>query len=225
MLYRDDSQDRNAGAMSTGSYSGPEGLGGGVATVQSPGRVHVRNAMDGLAGIGRGTNYEPPGVWPAPRFLYIPAFGAYGPRGGPQQSGVGSNQLDGRTDLAGRDLPAHSGTDGLTAVAGLNQGGPGVGNGGAPGQSDLTGRVEEELPLSVKLAGVESSSNLELQKSNPQESNTLREWEGGEGGSILLNLQTPLRSFPPFRFGYASYEKFSCCLAEVGLSHVQGICC
>jgi hypothetical protein len=85
--------------------------------------------------------------------------------------------------------------------------------------------VEEELPLSVKLAGVESSSNLELQKSNPQESNTLREWEGGEGGSILLNLQTPLRSFPPFRFGYASYEKFSCCLAEVGLSHVQGICC
>ncbi|CAM6020629.1 unnamed protein product [Sphagnum balticum] len=199
--YRDESQDRAAGPALTGSYSGPEGLGGAGANMQSPGRVHTRNAMDGLAGIGRGTTFGPAGVWPAPRFLYIPALGAYGGRGGTQQSGVGSNQLDGRSDLSETDLPAHSRMDSLTAAASLSQGGPGVGNGGAPGQSDLTGRVEEESPLSAKPAGLEPSCNIVLQKSIPQESNVVRDWEGCEGASIQLDLHTPLRSFPPFRFG------------------------
>ncbi len=204
MHYRDESQDRAAGPVLTGSYSGPEGLGGAGANMQSPGRVHTRNAMDGLAGIGRGTTFGPAGVWPAPRFLYIPALGAYGGRGGTQQSGVGSNQLDGRSDLSETDLPAHSRMDSLTAAASLSQGAPGVGNGGAPGQSDLTGRVEEESPLSAKPAGLEPSCNIVLQKSIPQESDVVRDWEGCEGASIQLDLHTPLRSFPPFRFGYAS---------------------
>ncbi|CAM6070853.1 unnamed protein product [Sphagnum tenellum] len=199
--YRDENQDRAAGPVLTGSYSGPEGLGGAGANMQSPGRVHTRNAMDGLAGIGRGTTFGPAGVWPAPRFLYIPALGAYGGRGGTQQSGVGSNQLDGRSDLSETDLPAHSRMDSLTAAASLSQGGPGVGNGGAPGQSDLTGRVEEESPLSAKPAGLEPSCNIVLQKSIPQESNVVCDWEGCEGASIQLDLHTPLRSFPQFRFG------------------------
>lgn len=199
--YRDESP--NAGPVATGNYSTPEGTGGGPGNgggSQSSGRVHVRTTMDGLAGIGRGTTFGPPGSWPAPRFLYIPSFGANGPRAGTQQSGVGNSQMDARVDLAGRDLPAHSGTDGLTAVVSLSQGGPGAGNVSAPGQSDLTVRAEDS-PLTGKPPSLEPLASNVHHKSNSHDL-AARDWEGGEGSSIMLDLQTPLRSFPPFRFGY-----------------------
>jgi hypothetical protein len=157
--------------------------------------------MDGLAGIGRGTTFGPPGSWPAPRFLYIPSLGAYGARGNPQQVGAGNNQMDPRLDLVGRDLPAgHSAPECPTGGSGLNQGGAASISALGPGQSDLTSRTEDSS-AAAKAASVDSMlSNMSMTKSMTQDLTT-REWEGGEGGSILLDLNTPLRSFPPFRFG------------------------
>lgn len=191
--YRDDGQ--NSGPLPTGIFPGAEGIGGssgsgvGAASSQSTGRVHVRTTMDGLAGIGRGTTFGPPGSWPAPRFLYIPSLGAYGARGTPQQSGVGNNnQMDPRLDLVGRDLPAaHSAPD-MHSQGGTASNNTVLG----PGQPDLTSRTED----SSKPASIDAMlSNMSITKSSTQE------WEGGEGGSILLDLNTPLRCFPPFRFG------------------------
>jgi len=176
----------------TGIFPGAEGVGGssgsGVgASSQSSGRVHVRTAMDGLAGIGRGTTFGPPGSWPAPRFLYIPSLGAYGARGTPQQGGGGNNQMD----LVGRDLPAaHS-----APADGTTQGGTASSNVTAP---DATSRAED----SPKPASIDAMlSNMNVSKSVTQDLAAAREWEGGDGGSILLDLNTPLRTFPPFRFG------------------------
>ncbi|KAG0576153.1 hypothetical protein KC19_5G059100 [Ceratodon purpureus] len=191
--YRDDGQ--NSGPVPTGNFPGAEGIGGssgsGVgASSQSTGRVHVRNAMDGLAGIGRGTTFGPPGSWPAPRFLYIPSLGAYGARGTPQQSGVG-NQMDSRLDLVGRDLPAtHSASDGTTTSNSVV----------ASALSDLTSRAEDSSGAAKPAIIDAMLSNMSINKGNTQDP-AVREWEGGEGGSILLALNTPLRSFPPFRFG------------------------
>jgi hypothetical protein len=191
--FRDDGQ--NSGPVPTGNFPGAEGIGGssgsGIgASSQSAGRVHVRTSMDGLAGIGRGTTFGPPGSWPAPRFLYIPSLGAYGARGTPQQSGVG-NQMDSRLDLVGRDLPAaHSAPGGTTASNSVV----------ASSSSDLTSRAEDSS-AAAKPASIDAMlNNMSITKSNTQDL-AVREWEGGEGGSILLALNTPLRSFPPFRFG------------------------
>lgn len=193
--YRDDGQ--NSGPMATGIFPGAEGIGGssqsgvGAASSQSAGRVHVRTTMDGLAGIGRGTTFGPPGSWPAPRFLYIPSLGAYGARGTPQQSGVGNhlnNQMDPRLgDLVGRDLPAaHSAPDLHSSQGGSSS--------NTPGQPDLISSRSED---SSKAASIDAVlSNMSITKSSSSQ-----EWEGGEGGSILLDLHTPLRCFPPFRFG------------------------
>jgi hypothetical protein len=71
-----------------------------------------------------------------------------------------------------------------------------------PGHSDLSVRAEESSSSTAKPANMESM----LTSNNVQEKNSsadvgARDWEGGEGASILLDLHTPLRSFPPFRFG------------------------
>lgn len=192
--YRDDGQ--NSRPVPTGSFPGAEGIGGssssGVgASSQSPGRVHVRTTMDGLAGIGRGATFGPPGSWPAPRFLYTPSLGAYGARGTPQQSGVGNNQLHARLDLVGRDLPPpHSASDGVTASN----------NVAVPALPDLTSRAEDSS-IKAKPVNVDAMlGNMSIIESNTQDL-AVREWEGGEGRSIVLVSNTPLRSFPPFRFG------------------------
>ena len=191
-----------------GIFPGAEGIGGssgsGVgAGSQSSGRVHVRPSMDGLAGIGRGPTFGPPGSWPAPRFLYIPSLEAYGARGNLQQGGVGNNQMDPRLDLVGRDLPAgHSASECPTGGAGLSQGGTALNSVLGPGQSDLTSRTEYSS-AAAKSANIDAMlSNMSITKSMTQDLATM-EWEGGEGGggSILLDLNAPLRSFPPFRFG------------------------
>lgn len=193
--HRDDGQ--SAGPVPTGIFPGAERIGGnsgsGVgANSQSAGRVHVRNTMDGLAGIGRGTTFGPPGSWPAPRFLYIPSLGAYGARGNPLQSGVGNNQIDPRLDLVGRELPpgAHSTLDGRT------QGSTASASVLGQGQPDPTSRAEDS-PAASKPADIDAMlNNMDTNKAL-----ATRKWEAGEGGSILLDLNTPLRSFPPFRFG------------------------
>lgn len=123
--YREDGPNSGPGsfpgAEGIGGGGGGMGSGGGANNSQLAGRVHGRS-MDGLAGIGRGTTFGPPGSWPAPRFLYIPSLGAYGARGGgPHQGGIGNGNNP--MDLGGRDLPAHSGTDGHTPIVGLIQGG------------------------------------------------------------------------------------------------------
>ena len=191
--YRDDGQ--NSGPVPTGNFPGAEGIGsssgsGIGGSSQSAGRVHVRTTMDGLAGIGRGTTFGPPGSWAAPRFLCIPSLGAYGARGTPQQSGVG-NQMDSRLDLVARDLSAaHSVSDGTPASSSV----------AATALSDLTSRAEDSSTAAKPVSIDAMLSNMSITKSNTQDL-AVREWEGGEGGSILLALNTPLRSFPPFRFG------------------------
>lgn len=176
--YREDGQ--NSGPVSTGIFPGAEGI-GGSSGASSTGRVHVRTSMDGLAGIGRGTTFGPPGSWPAPRFLYIPSLGAYGARGNPQPSGVGNNQMD----LVLRDLPAtHSAPD---------QGGTASSSVGAPDATSDSSKPATSIDAML--------SNMSISKSITQDLAAAREWEGDEGGSILLDLNTPLRTFPPFRFG------------------------
>uniref|UniRef100_A0A7I4DVJ9 BTB domain-containing protein n=1 Tax=Physcomitrium patens TaxID=3218 RepID=A0A7I4DVJ9_PHYPA len=194
LLYRDDGQSTDP--IPTGIFPGAEGIGGtsgsgiGVSS-QSAGRVHVRNTIDGLAGVGRGTTFGAPGSWPAPRFLYIPTLGAYGGRGNPQQSGGGNNQADVRLDLIGRDLAvAHYAPEGPT------QGGTASASVPSPVQPDLTSRTEGSS-VAGKPASIDTSlSNVSIDKDL-----ATKEYEAGGGGSIQLDLNTPLRSFPPFRFG------------------------
>ena len=70
------------------------------------------------------------------------------------------------------------------------------------GHSDLSVRAEESSSSTAKPANMESmltSNNVHVKNSSGDVG--ARDWESGEGASILLDLHTPLRSFPPFRFG------------------------
>uniref|UniRef100_A0A7I4F794 BTB domain-containing protein n=1 Tax=Physcomitrium patens TaxID=3218 RepID=A0A7I4F794_PHYPA len=193
--YRDDSQ--SSGSTSTSIFPGAEGIGGNSESV---GRIPFRNTMDGLAGIGRGTTFRTPGSWPAPKFLYVPSLGAYGARGNPQQGEDGKSQMDPRLEIFGRDLPAaHCTLDGPAGGTGLTQGGTAPSGVGASGQADLNPRNHEDS--SAKPPNTDSTSfKLNITKNLTEDIDT-RESEEGEGGSILLDLNTPLRNFPSFRFG------------------------
>ncbi|XP_024545188.1 uncharacterized protein LOC112351462 [Selaginella moellendorffii] len=142
-------------------------------------RVHVRGGMDGLAGIGRNGT-----TWPPARIMFsrVPFPGPH--RGNQQQQLIANDQA---VDYTAMDLPTYS-VDGLNMVVGLSQGMSSV-----PVQSDNNGRPEDQtLQRSVTGESV-NSEKLDVQ---------LASREIGQGSStISLDLRTPLRSFPPFRFG------------------------
>eukprot|EP00250_Pteridium_aquilinum_P017274 c23541_g1_i1 orf=491-3157(+) len=191
-FYRED-QDRNAGVIAGGVFHSDTQTGvSNIASVQ--GRVHVRGPVDGLAGIGRGSTFGPPGgAWSPSRFMFtrIP-FTGFGNR--PNQQNIANDQSDARLDLNNMGMPAHS-ADGLPAAVGLSQGS----NGSAPMHSNQSGNLEDQF---VKIVG-ESSRALESschsQQNLESEHPWGQDWEAND--SISLDLDTPLRTFPPFRFG------------------------
>ncbi|KAH9317087.1 hypothetical protein KI387_018856 [Taxus chinensis] len=192
-FYRDD-QQRNSGVGTVGSmYAGDHTL---VQTGSPvPVRVRVRGAVDGLAGIGRGSTFGPPeATWPPTRVVFsrVP----YGLGGRNNQHNLVNEQSEGRVDLGEIDLPR----DGLTAAVGLSQA---TGN-NIPIHSDQTVRIEEQnLHRRIIRETVisNSCSNIAMERVDPQEQPLGWGWETAEDSSIALDLQTPLRDFPPFRFG------------------------
>lgn len=186
-LYRED-QDRNEYVIVASGFHADAQP--GVASVQ--GRVHVRGPVDGLAGIGRGSTFGPPGAaWSPSRFMFtrIP-FTGFGNR--PNQQNAANDQSDVRIDLSGMGMPgpAHS-ADGLPAAVALSQG-------GTPMHPSQSGNLEEQFgKIGESSRAIESSSHHQqnLESEHPWG----QDWETND--SISLDLETPLRTFPPFRFG------------------------
>ncbi|MCL7045180.1 hypothetical protein MKW94_017562 [Papaver nudicaule] len=151
-----------------------------------PVRVHVRGPIDGLAGIGRGATFVPAPAWPPTRFVFSRVPFGLGNRN--CQQSLANDEPEVRAEHNG-DMSG----DGLTALVGLSQGGANV----IPIHGQQTERGYELAGVSV--AG-SSSSAIPLQMAESQDAIGL-EWENADGSAISLDMKTPLRHFPPFRFG------------------------
>ncbi|OVA14880.1 BTB/POZ-like [Macleaya cordata] len=179
--------DRNSAPSNLGNIyiaDSAQGEGNGLSR---PVRVHVRGPIDGLAGIGRGTTFVPAPTWPPTRFVFSRVPFGLGNRN--CQQSLANDEPEVRADLNG-DMSG----DGLTALVGLSQGGSNV----VPVHGQQTERGYEYAGVSV--AGP-STSGIPVQMVESQEHAIGLEWEDADGSSISLDLKTPLRHFPPFRFG------------------------
>ncbi|KAM7254752.1 hypothetical protein ACFE04_019993 [Oxalis oulophora] len=145
-----------------------------------PVRVHVRGAIDGLAGIGRGNTLVPTGAWPPTRFVFSRVPFGTGYRNG--QQAPANDDSETRTEHNG-DLAG----DGLTALVGLSQGGS--------YETDPQSRFNGSGP---SITGT-STSGIAVQMLDSPELGI--EWENPNSSSISLDMKTPLNHFPPFRFG------------------------
>ncbi|KAM7278217.1 hypothetical protein ACFE04_005351 [Oxalis oulophora] len=145
-----------------------------------PVRVHVRGAIDGLAGIGRGNTLVPTGAWPPTRFVFSRVPFGTGNRNG--QQAPANDDSETRTEHNG-DLAG----DGLTALVGLSQGGS--------YETDPQSRFNGSGP---SITGT-STSGIAVQMLDSPELGI--EWENPNSSSISLDMKTPLNHFPPFRFG------------------------
>lgn len=188
--YRQEHDRNNApGNMGNIYLADAQGEGNGMF---GPVRVHVRGPIDGLAGIGRGTTFVPAAAWPPTRFVFSRVPFGLGNRNG--QQSLAHDESEARLDLNG-DLSG----DGLTALVGLSQG-----NNAIPVHPEQNERAFEP-DLQSRLAGttvsVPSTSGIPVQMLEPQEHALGMEWENSESSSISLDMKTPLRHFPPFRFG------------------------
>lgn len=152
-----------------------------------PVRVHVRGQIDGLAGIGRGTTFVPAAAWPPTRFVFSRVPFSMGNR--TCQQSPANDDAEARTDHSG-DLSG----DGLTAIAGLSQGGNDTANVRGD-EADLQSRLS-----STSISGP-STSGISMQMLESPEHAVGIEWENANGSSISLDMKTPLSHFPPFRFG------------------------
>lgn len=152
-----------------------------------PVRVHVRGQIDGLAGIGRGTTFVPAAAWPPTRFVFSRVPFSMGNR--TCQQSPANDDAEARTDHSG-DLSG----DGLTAIAGLSQGGNDTANVRGD-EADLQSRLS-----STSISGP-STSGISMQMLESPEHAVRIEWENANGSSISLDMKTPLSHFPPFRFG------------------------
>ncbi|KAG6483987.1 uncharacterized protein LOC122016308 isoform X1 [Zingiber officinale] len=184
--YRQEHDRRNSSRSGNIYLSDVQGEGSGLF---GPVRVHVRGTIDGLAGIGRGTSYEPGTAWPPTRYVYSRVPTALGTRN--SQQGLAHDEPEARVDL--NDVP----NDGLTALVGLVQGNTLV------HVAEQRGRVYEVDVQNTFSGGVShpGASDISSQMLDSQDHSIGLEWEGCEGSSISLDLKTPLRHFPPFRFG------------------------
>ncbi|KAK7363575.1 hypothetical protein VNO77_05722 [Canavalia gladiata] len=197
------------GANTTGSYMQehnqnniPGNLGNIYVAESSPGernglfrpvRVHVRGAIDGLAGIGRGTTSVPATASPPTRFFLSRVPFGVGNRNYPQSAANDDSETraDHNGDLSG---------DGLTALVGLSQGG----SNGTNVHTELTQRGYEmgmQSSMSGTSAGGASTGGIPMQMLETPEHTIGIEWENVNSSSISLDLKTPLSHFPPFRFG------------------------
>lgn len=188
--YRQE-HDRNniTGNVGNVYVADPQGDGSGLF---GPVRVHVRGPIDGLAGLGRGNTYVPGAAWPPTRYVFSRVPFGLGNRN--CQQSLANDESEARVDLNG-DLTG----DGLTALVNLSQGSNTI-----HVNAEQTDRVYEQ-DIHDRFAGVASipnASGIPVQMLESQEHNLGLEWESSEGSSISLDMKTPLRQFPPFRFGY-----------------------
>lgn len=158
-----------------------------------PVRVHVRGAIDGLAGIGRGTTFVPASSSPPTRFVFSRVPFGVGNRNYPQSAANDDpeTRADHNGDLAG---------DGLTALVGLSQ----EGSNGTNVHTELTQRGYEmglQSSMPGTTAGGASTGGIPMQMLEAPEHTIGIEWENANSSSISLDLKTPLSHFPPFRFG------------------------
>lgn len=164
--------------------------------VSGPVRVYVRGApIDGLAGIGRGAAYPPGSAWPPTRYIFSRVPFGLGYRNCQQSPAIDDSEA--RVDLGGDP----SG-DGLTALVNLSQGSNSVN-----AHAEQTERVYE-ADLQGRYGGTvshSSSSGLPVQMLGSEEHALGIDCESSDG-SISLDHKTPLRDFPPFRFGYHSFS-------------------
>ncbi|RRT76853.1 hypothetical protein B296_00024082 [Ensete ventricosum] len=187
--YRQE-HDRNNSSSTNGNIylANAQGDGSGLF---GPVRIPVRGTIDGLAGIGRGTTYEPGAAWPPTRYVFSRVPTVHGNRN-PQQT-LANDESEARIDLNG-DVPS----DGLTALVGLVQG-----NNLVHIHAEQRGRMCE-ADIQNRFAGAGShpgACGISSQMLESREHTLGLEWESCEGSSISLDLKTPLRHFPPFRFG------------------------
>ncbi|CAL9078761.1 unnamed protein product [Musa textilis] len=187
--YRQE-HDRNNSSSTNGNIylANAQGDGSGLF---GPVRVPVRGTIDGLAGIGRGTTYESGAAWPPTRYVFSRVPTVHGNRN-PQQT-LANDESEARIDLNG-DVPS----DGLTALVGLVQG-----NNLVHIHAEQRGRMCE-ADIQNRFAGAGShpgACGISSQMLESREHTLGLEWESCEGSSISLDLKTPLRHFPPFRFG------------------------
>eukprot|EP00262_Sarcandra_glabra_P005503 TRINITY_DN1715_c0_g1_i1.p1 TRINITY_DN1715_c0_g1~~TRINITY_DN1715_c0_g1_i1.p1 ORF type:complete len:872 (-),score=156.78 TRINITY_DN1715_c0_g1_i1:83-2698(-) len=187
--YRQE-HDRNSAPANMGNIylADTQGEGNGLF---GPVRVHVRGPMDGLAGIGRGATFVPAAAWPPTRFVFSRVPFGLGNRN--CQQSPANDESEARGDLNG-DLSG----DGLTALVGLSQG-----NIVIPVRAEQTERAYEgdlQNRLAGAAVGVPSTSGIAVQIESQEHALGI-EWENAEGSFISLDLKTPLRHFPPFRFG------------------------
>ncbi|XP_058076142.1 uncharacterized protein LOC131224789 [Magnolia sinica] len=186
--YRQE-HDRNSAPANMGNIylADAQGEGNGLF---GPVRVHVRGPIDGLAGIGRGTTFVPAAAWPPTRFVFSRVPFGLGNRN--CQQSPANDESEARVDLNG-DVSG----DGLTALVGLSQG-----NNVNPAHAEQTERAfEPEMQSRFPGVAGPSSSGIPVQMLESQEHALGIEWENAEGSSISLDMKTPLRHFPPFRFG------------------------
>ncbi|RWR94659.1 BTB domain-containing protein [Cinnamomum micranthum f. kanehirae] len=184
--YRQE-HDRNSAPGNVGNVylADAQGEGNGLF---GPVRVHVRGPIDGLAGLGRGTTFVPAAAWPPTRFVFSRVPFGLGNRN--CQQSLAHDESEARVDPNG-DLG-----DGLTALVGLSQG-----NNVIPIHTEQTFDPDLQNRITGASVSVPSSSGIPVQMLEPQEHALGLEWDNSEGSSISLDMKTPLRHFPPFRFG------------------------
>lgn len=185
--------DRNNPSGSMGNIYVTDAAQGDGNGFSRPVRVHVRGPIDGLAGIGRGATFVPAPAWQPTRFVFSRVPFGMGNRNG--QQSLAHDESDARADYNGE----MSG-DGLTALVGLSQGG---GN-SVPVHGEQVDRVYEQ-DVQGRYSGATvagpSTSNIPMQMLESSDRDVGLDWETADGSSISLDMETPLRHFPPFRFG------------------------
>lgn len=187
--YRQEHDHNSApGNMGNVYLADAQGEGSGLF---GPVRVHVRGPIDGLAGLGRGATFVPAAAWPPTRFVFSRVPFGLGNRN--CQQSVAHDESEARVDLNGD----HG--DGLTALVGLSQGNNVISINTE--QSERTFDLDMQNRVTGATVPVSSSSGIPVQMLEQQEHTLGLEWENSDGSSISLDMKTPLRHFPPFRFG------------------------
>ncbi|MQM07777.1 hypothetical protein Taro_040624 [Colocasia esculenta] len=202
--YRQEHTHSNAPqAMGNVYISDAQGEG---SSLFGPVRVHVRGPIDGLAGIGRGTTFVSGATWPPTRLVFSRVPLGTGNRN--YQQSVANDDSETRVDITG-DLSG----DGLTALVGLTRG-----NNALPVQAEQTDTYETDWHSRLAAdSNLPITSGISMQMMETQEHDLELDWEDSDGSTISWDLKTPLRHFPPFRFGYVASSELITSCSEHGL--------
>ncbi|XWS39028.1 hypothetical protein CRYUN_Cryun18bG0015100 [Craigia yunnanensis] len=162
-----------------------EGEGNGLFR---PVRVHVRGAIDALAGTGRGATFVPATAWPPTRFVFSRVPFGMGNRNG--QQSLANDDSETRADHNG-DMSG----GGLTALVELSQGGNDATNvHGEQTERSYETDLQSRVPV-TSVAGP-ATSGIALQMLESPEHAIGIEWENATSSSISLDMKTRVTSLP-----------------------------